>query len=601
MKNMTILGIALLSCLCIPCQAQNRQAKRYWNESTQLVPWRYPITHTPVKYVDLDHDGDPDLLFTYIYNGIPVLWIDDNDNMQYGDSEGDLAGDCLLIDLNKDGKFAGPHDLSIKWGDENHDGIADIQLVVSNGADRKFGYFDWDASFMYMIDFGENDGIHNFINWNTIRLMCWEHNGISNFFTDYHGNTLFLKMHASSFSINDPRYNWENPFIFYDEDKDGLSEWSVRMVDEPSFRTAANSRSIFKDIDNKYEVEFSHHIGWAAFSWDMDNDNGPGDEFDDDMSILFKGKGFDYSDQVHTYNSLKGISVPDSLLWDARWRNNITLIYPDEKQAKKLVFNRGKDCYSQCWFVFDEDDDCHRWERVEFYEPKDLYKFGIRNGGLDNNAQSDAAGDRGEWDEDNSGKGKLYISPFDGRLHLYGSEWGAWRIDQTAYYYQGFGGLYDRWSFHRMTQEPDKCALIRYKDTDHNGFFDYIEYDLDGDGTFEEQVSLSEMGINDAARLIDVSNKDYTYMKRLFKTVTDRIWKRAMTVVGIAGNEKVNAGWYRFYLSPRSTFERYQYGYLLTFYLYQDMKQKALESNDAAKARKLDIAYYSGQWDKIIL
>jgi len=28
--------------------------------------------------------------------------------------------------------------------------------------------------------------------------------------------------------------------------------------------------------------------------------------------------------------------------------------------------------WDYCWFVFDEDDDCNRWERVEFYEPKDM-------------------------------------------------------------------------------------------------------------------------------------------------------------------------------------------------------------------------------------
>ena len=60
---------------------------------------------------------------------------------------------------------------------------------------------------------------------------------------------------------------------------------------------------------------------------------------------------------------------------------------------------------------------------------------------LDNNRQSDASGDRGEWDLDNSGGGSLYVSNFDGRIHLYGAEWGAWRIDQNSFSYQGFGGI----------------------------------------------------------------------------------------------------------------------------------------------------------------
>lgn len=44
---------------------------------------------------------------------------------------------------------------------------------------------------------------------------------------------------------------------------------------------------------------------------------------------------------------------------------------------------------------------------------------------------------RGEWDMDNSGNAQLYISHFDGRLHLYGAENGVWRIDQNAQYFQG--------------------------------------------------------------------------------------------------------------------------------------------------------------------
>jgi hypothetical protein len=87
---------------------------------------------------------------------------------------------------------------------------------------------------------------------------------------------------------------------------------------------------------------------------------------------------------------------------------------------------------------------------VEFYELKDIFKIGTDKGGLDSNKQADALGDRGEFDMDNSGKGQLYIAPFDGRIYLYGAEWGAWRIDQTAFSYQGFDGHYDRWAKDRM-------------------------------------------------------------------------------------------------------------------------------------------------------
>lgn len=582
-------------------QAINNDSIPYWNSNTNLVPWRLPMSgdNDDISYLDLDNDGDPDVLFTTIFGDIPVMWIDDNDNMRYGDTQGDMYGDCLVIDRNKDGKWAGPRDLCIKWGDENGDMLPDIQLVVSNGTEKKLGYFDWDADFIYMIDFGEKDGIFNYIDWNTIRLMCWSHIGHANFFSDYHGNNLFLKMHGSPYHIDNISYNWENPFIFYDYDNDGLTEFTIRLVDTPNFRPKNGSSDIFDDIDDQYEISFTKKIDWVAFSWDLDNDNTYGKEFDFDMSVHFRGEGFDYSDQKHTFNSLKGLESANKLLWDDSWRKNVELIYADQNAAFDLVFDRGNNKYNECWFVFDEDDDCNRWERVEFYEPKDLYTIGLRKGGIDNNAQSDAIGDRGEWDLDNSGNGNLYVSKFDGRLHLYGAEWGCWRIDQTAYCYQGFGGLYDKWAFHRMTEEPEIFGLVKYTDTDKNGFIDLIEYDLDGNQDFEEKVSLIDLGIDDTCNIIELNKQDYSEMNRLFKKVADDMWNKAMNVVEKAKLYQITTEWYSFYMHPRSDFEKYSHGYWLAFYLYKDMRHKALIADDTEMVHNLDFAYYSNDWSNL--
>lgn len=184
--------------------------------------------------------------------------------------------------------------------------------------------------------------------------------------------------------------------------------------------------------------------------------------------------------------------------------------------------------WDYCWFVFDEDDDCNRWEHVEFYEPKDMWKIGGENGDLDNNKQADAAGDRGEFDLDNSGKGNLYIAPFDGRLHLFGAEWGPWRIDMNAASYQGYGGLYPPTKSHvRDQKEPEGWATIRYSDTDNNGFFDMIEYDLDGDTIFENRVSLKELGINDSADVIPTAKLNYKDLQKTFSEMAEKQFKRA--------------------------------------------------------------------------
>ncbi len=600
-KNIHFCIIALSLLITTDSWSQNKVG--YWNNNTVLTPWRIQMNsfNNQVEYIDLDNDGDPDILKSTIFDCIHVMWIDDDDDMQYGDTEGDTDNDCLLIDRNLDSKFGGPLDLCIDWADEDGDGIADIQAIVSNGGLKTRNYFDWEADFMYIIDFGEKDGVFNYVDWNKIALMCWAHIGQANFYTDYHGNTLFLKMHGSTFRIDDVRYSWENPFIFYDCDKDGLTEHTIRMVDTPKFRPEKEEVPLFKNLDKEHDIKYTQRIDYVAFSWDLDNDNTYGNELDFDMSILYKGEGFEYSDQINTYKSLRGLPEADKFIEDPRWRQNTQLIYPKPQNVKELVYERGKGKYSSCWFVFDEDDDCKRWERVEFYEPsKDIYTTGIRKGGTDNNPQADEAGDRGEWDEDNSGNGNLYIAPFDGRLHLYGAEWGIWRIDQTAYFFQGFGGLYDKWNFYRMTPQPDKFGLVRYTDTDNNGFIDQIEYDLDGDQNFEERVSLLELGIDDKCAIIDIQKQEYDNMKSLFAQVSEQMWSRAMLIDKVAKQYKVNSSWYNFYKQPHSVFEKYSHGYWLTFYLYRDMKHKAISENNADMAKQLDIAYYSGNWEKLM-
>ncbi len=570
----------------------------YWNSNTQLLPFRMVPIISKIDYLDLDHDGDPDILKAMLNDSIPILWIDDDDDMKQGDREGDTDNDCLLIDKNRDSIFAGPFDFSIDWIDEDHDGKADIQLIVNNAGTKVRNYFDWGADFMYVLDV-DKDQIMHYIDWNKIMMRAWEHYGHANFYKDYSGNSTFLKMHASSFRISDLRYNWENPFIFYDSDKDGLTEWAIRLVDTPEFRDKKdNAKNGFGNIDTNFDVKFTKRIDYAAITWDLDNDNSAGNEFDFDLSLLFKGKGFAYDDQGHHFKGLRGLSLANSFMYDSRWRNIDTLFYPDRDTAYQMIFKKGD--WQQCRLIVDEDDDCNRWERVEFYDPLDFWKTGIDGGGLDNNGQSDAIGDRGEFDMDNSGKGRLYIGAFDGRIHLYGAEWGGWRIDQTAFSYQGFGGFYEKWNRKRLQLMPEKFASVKYEDTNGNGFIDQILYDLDGDHLFEDSVSLFNMNINDRQSVIETANMRYADYSTLFKTITIKNWSRALLALKVAEKYKINTSWYSFYKQPHSLQEKYDYSFWLNFYIYQDLRYQARVNNNEALLKKVDKAYYSGNWTDLV-
>jgi len=589
--------IIFILCVCLASTNMNAQKNKF---SEKLITSYRPLISwedSQLIFEDVDNDGDPDILRTMMNGDIPVMWIDDDDDMTINDLEGDMDSDCMLIDRNKDGKYGHAKDIIIDFGDEDGDGDADIQVIIDNEDLSKTAFSYPTGTYMIVVD-TDDDQVFNYINWNTVLIKAWDHNGLSHFFKDYLGQSLFLKAHTSTFNIDDVRKNWENPFLFFDADGDNLTEYTLRFTDNaPSINGIPPhpENGVIEDKDRG--VQFSGFIDRADMSFDLDNDNGPGNEFDLDMTLQFKGKGFSYSDQKHVFKSLKGLEGTDEYFYDKRIRNNDVLLYPDHQNGYNLIFDRGE--WDQCWFTFDEDDDCLRWERVELYEPLDLFKIGQKNGGLDNLRQSDASGDRGEWDTDNSGKGNLYVSSFDGRIHLYGAEWGAWRIDQEATYYQGYGGiygdLYDDTNF-REQMEPEKFATIKYEDTDGNSFIDKIMYDLDGDTLFEKTVLLSDLGISDECEIIITSEMDYSDFVRLHKKVAEDLWNNAQVALFVAKQYGINTDWYANLQVPNSLREKYHYGYWLNFYMHLDLINFATMKKDEELLKKVEKAYYSGDW-----
>jgi hypothetical protein len=462
-----------------------------------------------------------------------------------------------MIDRNRDGIYGGYGDLVIDWIGEDGNGNPAMQVVVDNITPDK-NMEGESGHYMWMID-TDKDNVFNYIDWNTFTLRCWIHNGLAGFYEDYHGHSAFLKIHGTPERINDPRLNWENPFLFYDPDNDGLTEMAIRFLDTPKRY----------EKDKRIQSDLTGNIDWVSISVDMDNDNTAGNEFDLDLTIHFRGKGCSYKEHKHTKTNLRGRPDTDSLFLDPRWRQMTELFYPDHDAAWDLIFKQGE--WEQAWFTYDEDDDCKRWERVEMYQPNDPFKIGAGKGGIDNNPQADPAGDRGEWDLDNSGKGRLYVSPLDGKIHLYGAEWGVWRIDQHALYYQGMGNLYDGYGPKRMEKEPDVFPTVKYTDTDNNGFFDLMEFDLDGDTVFEASVSLKAQEIDDRCEIIETADMKYEDFVALGNRVAEDIWKRAQQTLAEAQAKQLNTSWYAVMKNPHSIREKYHWGFWLQFYLARDL------------------------------
>ena len=587
MKKCKFIYLAMLGVFAVSTAQALPYDQKYWNQKLQIEPFRLPLPPVgyQVEYIDLNGDGKPDAIKSVTVNDTPILWLDDDGNMKKGDIEGDMINDCLLIDRNKDGIYGGQGDLIIDWVDTDDDGKADMQIVIEYPK-KNTGEVWPNGHYMIIRDL-DKDNIFNYINWNDFSLRCWDKNGVCDFYEDYSGQTMFMKIHTSTYDIKDLRLNWENPFLFYDEDGDGLTEMAIRFVDSPKIKDRS------KPSNSYVNRQLEGRIDWVSMAVDLDNDNGPGNEFDFDFTIGFQGKGFDYTDQVHKVNNLRGMPEADKFFMDPRYRQLTEFLYPDHKSAKEMIFKRGE--WSRVNFVYDEDDDCGRWERVEFYDPLDPFKIGWKNGGIDNNKQSDAAGDRGEWDMDNSGKGKLYVGKFDGRLHLYGAEWGCWRIDQNANYYQGWDRMWMG-----MDRQPGRFGTVKYTDKDDNGFFDYIEYDLGGDKKFEMTIDLKALGLDDRCELIDISTfkyKDYTSM---MKKMSKSMWKNAMTAVQVAHKYNVQTLWYAKLMQALSVRQQYNNGYWLQFYIYKDLEHTFMQKGDQEKLKQLTVAYYSGNWKSML-
>lgn len=564
----------------------------YWNSNTPLVSYRLPLP--PVGYQptqeDLDGDGDPDIIRSVTIHNTPIIWIDDDDDMKVGDLEGDTDSDCLLIDVNKDGKYGDRGDVAVDWIDTDGDGDADMQAYVENSTADNPKIWGEGHHYFWVLD-TDHDNVFNYIDWNTFEVRAWLHEGGSNFLEDYNGQSTFLKLHSSTFYMNDVRLNWENPFLFYDYDEDGLSEMAIRVLDDPT-REEKRAEARLKGFPLKGKVNY------IAITLDLDNDNGPGNELDFDMSFRFEGPGFDYMDQVHTFEN-KREPAADHFFIDPRWRQTSELIYPDHETTPDLVYNRGE--WEQVHFVYDEDDDCERWERVELYEPYNLFKVGALNGGLDNNRQSDAIGDRGEWDLDFSGEGNIYRAGFDGRIHLHGAEWGAWRVDQLAFSYQGYGGIYDEYTSNkeRLQLENLPFATFRYDDTDANGFFDQIAIDLNGDTVFDKTVSLKALAISDECEVISTADLDYEAYRQLHTQMAADIWSKAEAALAVAKAQGVNTSWYAFMKDPKSENQQYRYGFWLQFYVYMDLLDRAKRGLGPWSEDDIDRAYWSGNWQSL--
>ena len=569
-----------------------------------------------IVHLDINKDGKPDILERW-WNGKRVRWLDENGDMLPTDTRGDQVGDVLQIDKNGDGLYDGPNDINIKWADNDGDGQADLEAFVTQSPE--WGPDKWNAAeshWMVYIDV-EKDGVLGWLDWTKFDFGNdnWGYTGTNDWLPDYNGNSIFLKVHRPPQSLPDPRLNWENPFAFFDFDNDGLSEMAMRWLDP------------VPPLD-KDQTKLTGVLNEAFVTFDLDNDSTKGNETDYDLSLRGAGgPGVPYQTFVHKYPALKGNPKFDGCFQWNNWRRIDELKYMPHEKSYDAFFTAG---WKTLYFVFDEDDDDHRWERVEMYYPmhgfggpKDIDIYSTKRWrrsnyaeqdmvaenekpGLSGHPQADSLGDRGEFDEDNSGGGKLYIGVFDRKLHLAGAEWGAWTVDINGEYHGGVKTPSPRPSAPRVEE------VVKYTDTDNNGFLDTVEYDYDGDRKVDFKLSLLDYKSSaqphpDVVTLIDTHKEGWKGLNILFGSISNQSFQEALSVYRAAWRRGLTTPEIDKLASAGSIGERYDHGYWLKEKVFRQIRMRLQQVRQAEPGKsssldklEKDLArlYYTGQFEE---
>jgi hypothetical protein len=440
----------------------------------------------------------------------------------------------------------------------------------------------------------DRDGVNAFIDWPKFDFANWRTTTAANFSPDYNGNAIFLKQHIPAWLISDARLNWENPFAFYDFDNDGCTEMAIRLLDVAKHpKPEVPGGSSYSGSDNE-----------AFNTFDLDNDSQKGNEFDYDLTLRFFSNNENGGEKLN-YPQFRD---PHPKMKAPQWVLDANLFRFDNwRRIDEFCYVTHDKCFDEmyrpkwggCWLAFDEDDDDHRWERVELYYPTNdpystkRWRSGVKReeASLGGHPQADNLGDRGEWDADNSGRGKLYVGKWDGKLHLFGAESGAWTVDYDRKYW-GAGPVVTGDSSKDNATKVEE--LVQYKDTNNDGYFDQITFDYDGDRTIDLSVNLDDgkSALHDPAQLkwrglhelyVKISNQSFEDALKLYRAA----WKKNLTDKEIDDLALAS-----------STGEKYDHGYWLKEKLFRIVDRRL--SGDKSKQDRLRKCYFSGDYAGVV-
>jgi len=406
-------------------------------------------------WVDRDRDGDPDVLIMRDAQAVIVV-LDDDDDMFPQNPEPDQDSDCWVVDLDADGRPDRVLD------NIDHDGDGDVDETQHYYLGK--GMLEPGVRLFVAWDYNDNNQLWRLRRYSYDQVSCqWD--------CDFGaGGDEGFSMFRCDPSSGEWEPCFECPFLFYDTDGDGRSEEALRFEGRGSVMQS------------------------VRYSLNADNDMDATQPYDYDLAVIALGP----------------VELPAASLVTTRLRVGRTGGHLSHSAARQVARSQP---WRRVLLVFDEND-CNidprdpgrheRWEGIINAPYGDFPQVGGPNCGTLNK--------RYECDADASGALRLYLSPIDKRLHLYGAERGTYTMDRDG------DGRADR--------------VFTYRDADGDGFIDTFGTDEGADGVIDRESSMGAGQCSAPLLPLDSAKVTAAYLPALRAVVREQ--ERAARALGIA-------------------------------------------------------------------
>lgn len=389
-------------------------------------------------YVDKNGDGKPDEVWfididpRHNERNRPMLVkvIDEDGDLEYG-KEPDRYGDLWIADWNADGLV----NAVIKYDD--FDGDKDVDQMEWYTYGKKNRNADRDGVRLLLVrDDGDDNLLDYDIDYVYYQQPCQEHSHLG-------GDESFTAFYLDTDSNKWIPY-FENPFLFYDSDKDGVTEEVIRIEGKNDLVKYLRWSFDADPVAGK-QRDYDVSLSACATGWTEEKDR-------DSNFNMHLGK-----EQTETF-TVRGIPTGPVL------KRSIARDFLQTVTWERIIMAWDENDLNIAWNI--PGDTIERWEGV-IATPSEDKGFHMARVG---NPHCGPFNKRYELVLKPKGPNEFYFNPADHRIHMKNSDRTWIKVDYD----------YDL--------KTDMSYL--WVDSNHDGIMDQLNIDVDGDSLFDDSFKI---------------------------------------------------------------------------------------------------------------